>query len=306
MLFITAQPDTDYYIWQTQVQLNNFKKFACEDKAIIIFGYNSTIGLNPKVIELRKNTSAKILTYDDTRNLSTRLYSPSIKPHLIKKMFYYDGDLVRNKEYVYLDSDIIFTNYPNFNELSFEKVIHVSDTSTQISFDTIKNKNENLFNEMCKIVGITPYIIEKNKKNGGGIVFFFKKFQYFDYDFWDKVENDSNNLYKLMLVSNDKYRSIEMVTANKWSILWNLWLMGFETKISDELSVCWATNPINDWSTHNLYNNAGVNEKDKNYMFYKSDYVNKCPFETDLSYVSDKFCSFNYVKEILETAKALK
>jgi hypothetical protein len=194
----------------------------------------------------------------------------------------------------------------NFNELSKERLVHVSDTSSQLSFDMLKERNEFLFNEMCKAVEITPYVVDKNKKNGGGIVFFFKKFHYFNYEFWDKVEKDSHTLYKLMLVSDDKYRSIEMVTANKWALLWNLWLMGYDTKITKELSVCWATNQIEDWTTHNLYNNAGVNEKDKNYLFYKSDYMNECPFDSDLSYVSDKFCSFNYVKEILETANALK
>jgi hypothetical protein len=306
VLFITTQPDTDYYIWQTEVQLNNFKKFACDNKTIVVFGYNALLGINPKILELKKRTRANVLCYPDTRNLSTRLYSPSIKPHLIKKFFENDGDLLKNQHYIHLDSDIIFTSYPNFNDLYNEKVIHVSDTSSQFSFDTIKEKNPVLFNEMCKIVGINPYVIEKNKINGGGIVFFYKKFHYFNYDFWDKVENDSHALYKLMLVSSDKFRPIELVTATKWAILWNLWLMGYETKISNELAVCWATNPIKDWKEKNLYNNAGVNENDKKYLFYKSDYVEKCPFESDLSYVSDEYCSYNYVKEIIETAKALK
>ncbi len=192
-------------------------------------------------------------------------------------------------------------------QLSAEKIRWQNERDAKLAgiIDSIKEKDAYLFNQMCRTVGINEYVVEKNKATGGGIVFLFKTFHYFNYEFWEKVETDSNSLYKMMLVSSKNFRSIEMVTANKWSLLWNLWLIGYDTKISDELSVSWATNPIKDWNKHNLYNNAGVPESDRGLLFYKSDFIDNCPFTSDLSYVSDEYCSYNYVQEIIGTGKEL-
>lgn len=305
MLFVTTQPDSDYYIWQIQVQLNNFKKFGCEDKCIVILGYNPRIGVNPSAYNLEKKTTAKVLFYPDNRDLSSRLYSPSIRPHLLKQLYKYDSDLIINRNYLYLDCDVIFTAYPNFSALNGEKYIHVSDTNAHLSFDKLKKKNLILFEEMCRTVGISSYVVNKNKHTAGGIVFLFKKYNYFDYEFWNKVEYDSNFLYKLMLVSSDKYSTLEIITANKWALLWNLWLIGYDTKVSEELSVSIATNRIEDWKKNKLYNNAGVSDEYKDFLFKKSDFINKTPFFDDLSYVSQEYASYNYVQEIKSTAEAL-
>lgn len=305
MLFVTTQPDSDYYIWQIQVQLNNFKKFGSEDKFIVIFGYNPTIGVNPKVYALEKNTHATIRYYPDNRDLSSRLYSPSIRPHLLKQFYDQDYNLIENRNYLYLDCDTIFTQYPNFSELNDEKCVHVSNTNAHLSFDKLKKRNPLLFEEMCRSVGITSYVVNKNKHTAGGVVFLFKKYNYFDYEFWNKVETDSNKLYKLMLVSSDKYTNFEMITANKWALLWNLWLIGYDTKVTEELSVSLATNPIEDWSKNNLYNNAGVTDDKREILFKKSDFIHKTPFFEDLSYVSPEYASYKYVQEIKATAEAL-
>lgn len=303
MLLVTTQPDSDYYIWQVQVQLNNFKKFGCEDKYVGIFGYNPKIGVNPKLLALDKKTRGKILYYPDMRDLSMRLYSPSIRPHLLKQLYQKNYEIIFNRNYLYLDSDIIFAEYPNFSELIDDKVIHVSDMASHVSFDSIKRKNNDLFELMCKSVGITSYIVNKNKKNGGGVVYLFKKNNYLDDKFWEKVEVDSNALYKYMLVAPQNFTKLEKITANKWALLWNIWLIGYDTKISDELSFTLPNTPINEWKKHNLYNNAGVKETEKSYLFYKNDFYNKSPLDADLSNVSDEYCSFNYVSEILDTAK---
>lgn len=305
MLFVTTQPDSDYYIWQIQVQLTNFKKFGSEDKCIVIFGFNPTIGVNPKVYDLEKKTRATILYYPDNRDLSSRLYSPSIRPHLLKQLYERDYNLIIDKNFLYLDCDVIFTQYPIFSKLNTEKCVHISDTSNHISFDKIKKKNKILFEEMCRSVGISSYVVDKNKGSAGGIVFLFKKYNYFDYEFWNKVERDSNSVYKLMLVSNDKYSRFELITANKWALLWNLWLIGYDTKTSTELGVTLATDPIENWGMYNLFNNAGVTNENSHYLFNKSDFREKTPFFADHSHVSEKYTSYKYIQEIQATAEAL-
>ena len=161
MLFVTTQPDSDYYIWQLQVQLNNFKKFGCEDKCVVVFGYNPIIGINPNAREFEKNTNAKVLYFSDTRDLSMRIYQPSIRPHLLKKLYKENPEIVDNKNYFYLDCDILFSNYPNFNHLDDEKFVHMSPTPSEFSIDYIRKRNHDLFEKMCGAVGISTQVVEK-------------------------------------------------------------------------------------------------------------------------------------------------
>jgi hypothetical protein len=306
MLFITTQPDTDYYIWQLQVQLNNFKKFGCEDKCIVIFGYNPAFGISPNAVEFAKKTKAKVLYFPDTRDLSTRLYVPSIRPHLLKKLYKRNPEMILNKNFLYLDCDIVFADYPDFSRMNEEKFVHLCNTESLFSFEKLMRSNKELFEKMCKVVGITPYVVNKYFETAGGIAYAFKFFHYFDHDFWDKVERDSVGLYKIMLVSNNEDSLMQIMSANKWALLWNLWLIGYDTKISTELSTSWASDPIENWGKHNLHNNAGVKSEDRGFLFYKGDFDEKTPFEDDFTYVSSEYCSSKYVEEILSTKRALK
>ncbi len=159
---------------------------------------------------------------------------------------------------------------------------------------------------MCQHVSISSKLVAANKEKNGGMVYMFKDIHYFNYEFWDKVERDSVQLYKMMLVANNSDDSIQIMTANQLAMLWNLWLMGYETELTNELSLSWATNPIGDWTKNNLFNDAGVEKKDSHYLFYKGDYNNIMPFGRDFSYVSKDYCSIKYVEEIITTGKALK
>ena len=48
-----------------------------------------------------------------------------------------------------------------------------------------------------------------------------------------------------------------------------------------------------------MFHNAGVFNQD--YLFNKTHYTNKHPFNDTFKYVSDEYCSINYVKEIEDT-----
>ncbi len=134
MYFLTTQPDSDYYIWQLQVQLNNFKKFGCEDSGVIVFGYNPVLGINPNAKELQKQTDAKVFFFPDERNLSERLYLPSIRPHLLKQLFREKPELLTNQNFLYFDCDVIFTNYPDFSSLN-DKILNIKRNSFRGKFD---------------------------------------------------------------------------------------------------------------------------------------------------------------------------
>jgi hypothetical protein len=70
---------------------------------------------------------------------------------------------------------------------------------------------------------------------------------------------------------------IQFWTAEMWSLLWNLWMYGFDTKITNEMSFSWATDNIKKYEQHPILHMAGVTDNLKTTKFYKGDYINTDP-----------------------------
>src|SRR5258706_13625840 len=117
MKFLSAQLDNDYNLWQLQVQMFNFKKFGIEDKSIVLIGYNPEIGVSQKALEFKEITNATVIFLPDNRDLSDRLYTPSIRPHLIKQLYIDHPDMLENKAVLYHDCDILFIKLPHVKDL---------------------------------------------------------------------------------------------------------------------------------------------------------------------------------------------
>jgi hypothetical protein len=297
MRFLSAQPDSDYYIWQLEVQCNNFKKFNLEKNMLILFGYDKRIGINPNAKFFAEKTNAKVFFISDTR--LNKSYVPSIRPHIIKK-FYGQNNIV--EPIFYHDSDIVFLSKPNFDEiLRNENQVLLSDTISYIGASYIKSKGDKLLDEMCGVVGIKPEIVLKNEKKSGGAQYLFNTQLNFKY--WDKVESDSTKLYELMQTTSNIYtpeHPIQSWCADMWAVLWNLWFLGIDTSISNELAFCFATDEIEDKKNVPILHNAGVTTSSKNH-FFKGNYINQSPYGVDYSFVDKKYCSYLYVQEIIET-----
>ena len=86
-----------------------------------------------------------------------------------------------------------------------------------------------------------------------------------------------------------------------WSLLWNAWLFGNETKVDKRLDFCMATDPLEKWNQVPIYHNAGVTCACGR-QFYKAQYMQKYPYDIKQESFSDRNASYNYVKEIIETA----
>jgi hypothetical protein len=86
-----------------------------------------------------------------------------------------------------------------------------------------------------------------------------------------------------------------------WAVLWNGWLRGAEVKVVPELDFTWATDQIDRWDTNTIYHNAGVTCACGR-QFYKGLYMTELPYKVSQEAFSQTVSSYNYVKEILETA----
>lgn len=294
MKFIVATSDNVYYRWQMLVQIHNFKKLGMLDD--LIYVVSKTSERKSKYLGyIEKETGVKIYTYDDERKSKT--YTSSIRPHIMKKF------IVDHPEYedifFYLDPDVLYTEKPSyFGSIIKNDIWYLSDTRSYIDSQYIKRKSEKLFQEMCDIVGVDSKLIENSDRVAGGAQYIMKKT---NYEYWDKVEKDCEELYKHMHATETKYspkHPIQKWTADMWAVLWNGHYFGHRIKIWKELEFNWATTPMKDLMDKRIYHNAGaVTQSD---LFLKTKYFNENPFNADFSHVSENNCSKFYVDHILE------
>jgi hypothetical protein len=152
---------------------------------------------------------------------------------------------------------------------------------------------------MCEVIGISPEIVKNNQINSGGAQYLIKGT---DYTFWEKIFNDSDVLYRTMLQFSMDYpinHHIQMWTSDMWAVLWNIWLLGKETRITNELDFSWATDSIRQYNEKPILHMAGVTEDLKTTKFYKGEYINVNPFDK----LKENPNHFDYVDKNSSTIK---
>ena len=304
--YICVQPRLIYYAWQVEVMINNFIKNGISGNDIdILVAYNPTdAGTNrPDILEAwNKLTNTynyvRFFFYQDTRINCN--YIPSVYFNIIKQHYAAFPELSTTPVMCH-DSDILFTKPVDFSAMLNDNIWYLSDTVGYIGTQYILTKGEDIYKGMCDIIGIDPLIPKLMNSNSGGAQHIIKGATY---EYWDKVESDSIKLYKHFCDTEADYKGegypIQKWTAGMWSLLWNAWLLGHETKVDKRLDFCWATDPINRWDEVSIFHNAGVTEHGK--LFMKGNYTNSYPYGIENTF-DPNFASYKYVKEILETSK---
>lgn len=309
ILFVSAQPDVPYFIWQIKLYVHNFIEKGINPNQIhIIFGLpEGQEKLSEKATQL-KSIGVNIHHFRDERRL--KHYIPSIKPYLISKW------LEKNSEYGKLfflhDSDIVFRELPDFDNLTDNEDNYVSDTKGYIGLDYIKSCEQKYKNKypqlsetplidlMSDIVGINKFILEQNDQHVGGAQYLLKNQEV---DIWNKIYHDSNKLYFKLLEFQKMYPledgHLQVWTAEMWSLLWNQWLYGYRTKVSDSLSFSWGSDDVKKYEQKYILHMAGITEDKKGHKFYKGDFIEIDPIEK----LKDDINYFDYVDNESATIK---
>ena len=287
MLFVSAQPDVTYFIWQIKLYVHNFIEKGINPNQIhVVLGLVQGNTKPSKQSEELKELGINVHYFVDER--VKKHYIPSIKPYLISKWIQSNPE--HGKLFFLHDADIIFRDLPNFEELLNDNTCYLSDTIGYIGYDYImdccgryEQKHPNtekgqLISEMSEVIGVDVDIIKDNQKNSGGGQYLIKNS---NCELWDKIYKDSIKLYDQMLNYQKRFPinpgQIQFWTAEMWALLWNLWMYGFETKITDEMSFSWATDDIKKYEQHPILHMAGVTDNLKTTKFYKGDYINIDP-----------------------------
>jgi len=311
IVFVTAQPDVPYFHWQVKLYTHNFiEKGISPNNIHVIF---STLGNNKlsQGAEELKNIGINIHSYKDER--VNKRYIPSIKPFLLYKWL--EQYPQYGKCFFLHDADIIFRELPDFEKMMNDDICYLSDTIGYIGYDYIMDccrryesqhptsEKGQLLKEMADTIGISVDLIKENQKNSGGGQYIIKNT---DYKLWEKIYLDSFTLYNNMLIYQRKFPinpgQIQFWTAEMWSVLWNLWLHNFKTKVVNELSFSWATDSVDVYKKHSILHMAGVTDDLKKTKFYKGEFINIDPIKkliedpTYFNYVDTKSSTIKYIE----------
>lgn len=308
IVFVTAQPDVPYFHWQVKLYTHNFIELGIKPNNIhVVFSTLGNNQLSDGAQDL-KHIGINVHSYKDNRKDTS--YIPSIKPYLISRWLY---DYPQYGKCFFLhDADIIFRELPDFNMLLSDEVCYVSDTIGYIGYNYIidccnryekqhpTSDKHQLLNEMANVIGIDVNIIKENQQNSGGGQYIIKNT---DHTLWERIYEKSTPLYKQMLNYQKRFPinpgQIQFWTAEMWSVLWNLWLFGFETKITKDLDFSWATDPVSVYEQKPILHMAGVTDNLKTTKFYKGEYINIDPIQK----LKENTNHFDYVDKGSATIK---
>ncbi len=198
------------------------------------------------------------------------------------------------------------------NQLLNDELNYLSDTIGYIGYNYIidccnryeqhhpTSEKGQLIKEMANVVGVDVDVIKQNQENSGGGQYLLKNTTS---DLWKKIYENCTPLYNQMLDYQNRYPispgEIQFWTAEMWSLIWNLWLHNFETKITKELDFCWATDSVKVYNNKPILHMAGVTDDMKNRVFYKGDFINEDP----ILKIKENLNYFDFVEETSSTTK---
>jgi hypothetical protein len=314
ILFVTAQPDVPYFIWQIKLYVHNFIEKGIDPSQIhVVLGLVNN-AQNPSEESLKlKDFGINVHHFTDFRR--KKHYIPSIKPYLISNWLKTNEDY--GKLFFLHDADIIFKKLPNFESLLNDDICYLSDTVGYIGYDYIidccrryerqhpTSEENQLINEMASVIGVDVDVIKENRDNAGGGQYLIKNT---NSEMWDKIYRDSILLYDQMLDYQRRFPispgEIQFWTSEMWSLLWNLWLYDHKTIITKELDFSWATDNLDIYEQRPILHMAGVTDDLKNTKFYKGDYINVDPIEklketpNHFDYVDPNSSTIKYIENM--------
>lgn len=294
MRFICAQPAKFRYIWQVEVMITNFIEMGVDPNYIDIVCVIDH-GIPYDWVKMANTYPVRFFFYPDTR--ITRHYPSSTRPNALKQHFK-EHPYLEEEAIFYHDCDIIFTKpirewiHPAQEKDMF---CYGSNTGGYINSQYIDSYKRNWLEKMCKILDMSPDVVRQNNHNCIGAQYLLKGI---NSNFWQRVETDSEKLYKeihdeiIDIVHRDMQawnihkkgdephvnHHLQIWCADMWALLWNLWKDGKKTVCPTAFDFSWAYSTEEVYESRNIYHNAGSVP-----VFKKSDYMTKTPYDTKLN-----------------------
>lgn len=290
MKMILCQPANLRFQWELEVLLTNIRQFTDMEVVLLFKQKQFTVP-----IYLRDKYGCSVFVYPDHRDQSD--YIPSIRPYLLWQYFQQFPE-AEAEEWFYIDSDIIFREWPDFATLPFSPhVVYGADVSGYLNLDYILKcyRGAEIAQKMADICGITVDQMRGVPGIGAQLVLPTTSAA-----FWERSYHDSNRIYNMLMPMpqspNPDVKTIQKWTAEMWAQQWGWVREGKVLTVSPELAFSRPTDPIEKWDEFKIMHNAGVLEAGE--MFFKGEWVDQVPFGSDFSKISPLKVSSKYVEAI--------
>lgn len=289
--YVCVQPDDTYYTWQVHLWIESLRKRGESHKAIVLIFIPNFREKNPKwqqIIDLYPE--AEFHFYKDEHQVSNLLgiYIPVLRPYTLWRHWKEHPEL-SDKAIMYCDSDILFTEKFNVDDLIDDDICYLSDTLSYINADYFDSKvrdvlpekleeykTRDVLAEVTSLIGVNREIATKNNPHSGGAQYLLKNI---DASFWSKVMNDCIIIRTYLQKINKEFfenenKGFQSWCADMWAVLWNLWLREKEVLVVDPMGFSWSPDPISKLETHPILHNAGIvsTQMDGYRCFYKGKY----------------------------------
>lgn len=279
---LTVIQDNLYLAWQAELLHYTVRQQG--QYCTILIGYSGA----PSAHALRLEANCGAILIPDTR--PDKSYAPSIQPHLLAK-YQHSGPVLL------VDSDILIKAPANLPAADGRQVI-ASDCGSYLNASYVDGCDPDLLHHLCTISHIPPDHV-RGRRNAPGAQYILP--QLFDAGFWQRVEENSNSMYRLLSRYTCSIHPVQVWTASMWAIWFELLRLELTGAIylttPPEMNFCWATDPISYWQRHNILHMAGVTRNMEGY-FHKGDYTDSPPWSCDLSHVRPDNCSWIYAQAI--------
>ena len=147
-------------------------------------------------------------------------------------------------------------------------------------------------------------LIRDNEMNAIGAQYLMKGV---DYEFWDRVERDCEQLFKQVTELNNEikkenptYHELQIWCSDMWAVLWGAWRRGWKTNCLPEFDFSWGTSSEADYFRLNIMHNAGVTSPNDG-LFYKAQWMSELPYDKELN-IKENTASRRYWDWIQKTA----
>lgn len=310
MKFIMAQPAIKRFEWEDDIAITNLLTLGVSPNDIIVLMRESDVTMPQR---LKDRFGVKVFTFKDTMDIQSKNYIPAVRPWLWWQ-FLKNYPEYEQETFMYQDSDIIYRRIPNLNNLpATPNHWYCADTESYTGPDYINSKGGTLLRDMGAMMGVSVEQMWSFKGSGGGAqwVISHPTAQY-----WEDVYRNSYQVYNWLLQIEPSYKEmyrqqgrpsyypIQSWCAEMYAELYLCAKYGVTTEISHELAFSWSTDRVSPTSSdNNILHNSGVTLElhNNDQLFFKGAYVNKTPFEEDLSWVNQDYLSYEYVQAIEKT-----
>lgn len=334
--FITVQPDDRNWAWESEVQINNLRKWGLSNKFIICVHWNDLekrcvnqdwLDLKMKYPEVTFKFFRRTIAADKIRT-----YLSVIRPNCLKRLWEEMPEL-KEKVIFYMDGDVIFIDRPKVEEMIRDEMSFVTNTAHYLGYNHyLKAKRDqvdepellpstyflDIISANCPQAPTSEFLRTDHK--AGGAQYVLKNITS---QFWERVESSCIEIRKDLAAANQKHfykraqqegLSLENAGVQSWCAdMWAMWgtmlSQGIEWEAPTWMDSVWASDHVTrlqgDKKGVFILHNTGIDADSARYSFqklhYRADniYPNEWPwFNNTLTHVSDQYCSWYYAEAL--------